>query len=162
MPFHRFQGFYFGPFMGLEKDMSEEEKNAELNAAIQTRLHQLNDIIGKHEAALKAMFIPEAVWFEYAQWSDQHNGGMEGWLIGIEKWQGSWRLCHARDYYTDGEMVDIKPLVDATIFDRRRALNKIDGLREKIIQHKTKLVPMLDQDIENALKSLEKYPKAAK
>ncbi len=163
MPFNRIGNFYIGQFTRLELNMTLDEENAELNSLLDARLSQLNAVIEEHESNLKAMMIPEPVWLEYQHYADDYDPQGTGWLIGIDKWQGTWRLCHARDnYIPTGEYSDIKPLVDASIFDRRRAIKKIDELRQKIVTDKKKLIPLLEKDIEVAAKALDNYPKRTK
>lgn len=117
-------------------------------------------IIEQHEAALKAMMIPEPVWMVYASECCEESPEGPAYLIGMDKWQGSWRLCHAIEYYCGPcERQDVKPLDDASILDRRRAILKIEALREKIIEAKEKLIPILEKALEAGAKSLENYPK---
>ena len=62
MPFNRINGFYTGKFTELESQtMTIDDRNDELNKALDTRLSQLNSAIEAHEKALKTMMIPRTV-----------------------------------------------------------------------------------------------------
>jgi hypothetical protein len=165
MPFNRIDGFYTGGFNSLEpRAMSIDDTNKELNAILDNRLAQLNSAIDAHEKALKAMMVPRDVWHIYHAEDDlDPSGEVRGeyqYLIGMIKWQGSWRLCHFADYEPGPGEWDWKPLVDSSIPDRLRAVPHLNELQAKIIEAKNKLIPELEAAIAALAKSLPNSEKS--
>jgi hypothetical protein len=164
MPFNRIGGFYIGRFTDQESQvMTLDEKNNELNEALDARLSQLNAAIEAHEKALKAMKIPRNVIHCYLSEDIlDHNGQGTGnsydYYIAMIKWQGSWRLCHDMSYSGDySSDFSWKPLVDCSIPDRLRAAPHLEELRKKIVEEKKKVIPELEAAIEGLAKSLEAF-----
>jgi hypothetical protein len=163
MPFNRINGFYAGRFTYLESQtMTIDDRNDELNEALDTRLSQLNAAIEAHEKALKAMKIPRTVIHCYLSKDIQdENGQATGncydYCIAMTKWQGTWRLCHDVMYSGDQSDFDWKPLVDCSIPDRLQAAPHLDELRDKIVEEKKKVIPELEAAIEGLAKSLETF-----
>ena len=62
MPFNRINGFYVGNWSFQEsKSMTLDERNDEVNKALESRFSQLNAALETHEAKLKAMMVPKNV-----------------------------------------------------------------------------------------------------
>lgn len=169
MPFNRIGGFYIGAFSLEESNhMTFEERNSELNQALENRLKQLNAAIDAHEKALKAMMIPRDTSFVYCREDEMDDNGQPSghwWdsMLGIIKLSGSWRLCHGTfDSRIHWEGVTWKPLVDSSVADRMSAICHLDKLREAVVKEKEQLVPELESALEVAVKGLENYPKASK
>ena len=145
--------------------MALDERNDEVNQALEARFSQLNAALEAHESKLKAMMVPKDAWVVYHSYEDQDpSSGMAAGeyqsLIGIIKLKGSWRLCHARHYEDYGHPDDEpewKPIVEASIEDRLRAAKHIDKLREAIVEAKEKLIPSVEEAIAALAKSLAGY-----
>jgi len=147
--------------------MTIDDQNDELNAALDTRLSQLNAAIEAHEKALKAMKIPRNVIHCYLSEDVlDHNGQVTGnsydFFVAMIKWQGSWRLCHDMRYSGDQSDFSWKPLVDCSIPDRLRAAPHLDELRTKIVEEKKKVIPELEAAIEGLAKSLDSFEEQPK
>ena len=68
------------------------------------------------------------------------------------KQKGGWRLCYCFHYESFGHPdreVRWKPLVDCSIEERIQATKHIDKLKGRIIDEKEKLMPELENAIEN-------------
>ena len=163
MPFNRIGSFYVGNFTTLDsRTMTIDDQNDELNEALGTRLSQLNAAIEAHEKALKGMTIPRDVWCHYdSEEITDDNGHSTGWsydhYIGMIKWQGTWRLCHASQDSHDQSDLSWKPLVDSSIPDRLRAAPHVLELRDKIVTDKKKVIPQIEAAIAGLAKSLETF-----
>lgn len=138
--------------------MTLEEQNQELNDAANARLSQLRTIIEAHEQALKEMGVFRDVWYCYdsepLDYRDPNEYRSYAYLIGMIKWRGEWRLCHDVQIDCEDE-TDWKPLADAAIALRMKAIQYIGNLRETIVEDKKKLNPLLDECIEKAAKLLK-------
>jgi hypothetical protein len=147
--------------------MTLDERNDEINKALEARFSQINSAIEAHEAKLKGMMVPRDVWVMYASCEDfdyqyQAAAGEYQSYIGLIKQKGAWRLCYANHYesYSGGypdEDLDWKPLVESSIEDRLKAAPHLDKLREAIVNSKEKLVPELEKAISTLAKSLDNY-----
>lgn len=163
MPFNRINGFYVGNWFYQEaKSMTLDERNDEVNKALESRFSQLNAALDAHEAKLKAMMVPKNVSVIYRSYTDddQEPGGEYQFCLGMIKLRGAWRLCHASHYYSynrPDEEPDWKPIVEASIEDRIRAAEYIEKLREAIVKDKEKLVPDVEKAIATLATSLEGY-----
>ncbi len=158
MPFNRIGGFYVGGCIGLEaQTMSIDDQNREVNEALDCRLSQLNAAIEAHEKALKAMTIARDVIHQYDEGYD-FDGTCMLYSIGMIKWRGTWRLCHDTAVAEEVEEDEYywKPLVDCSIADRLRAADPLDEFREKVVEAKKELIPV----VEAAIKTLVKSPEA--
>ena len=125
------------------KPSTPEDQNDELNEALNTRLSQLNAAIEAHEKALKAMAIPRNIHHRYSSEeirdeNYQATGGSYDYYIGMVKWQGTWRLCHAESDSRGHSDLDWKPLVDSSIPDRLRAAPHLFELRDEIVADEKK------------------------
>ena len=162
MPFNRIRGFYIGSLAPLEsKPMSIEEKNNALNETIKNSLDALNNIIQEHEKALRAMTILRDVSYTYKRWDiedEQGNptGHEEALLLGIRKWNGTWRLCHG--YYNDVQGTEWKPLADSSVVDRLAAVPHIEKLQQAIVDDKEKLDHEVTETLGSAIESMMNYP----
>ena len=142
--------------------MTLDERNEEVNQALESRFSQLNSTLEAHEAKLKGMMVPKSVWHMYKSYEDineqaGHSAGQYRFYLGMVKLRGAWRLCHAsqyEDYCGPQEEVDWKPIVEASIEDRIDAAAHIEKLREAIVEAKEKLVPELERAIAGLAKSL--------
>lgn len=143
--------------------MTLEERNDEVNRALEARFSQLNAALEEHEATLKSMMVPKNAWVMYASVENEDLRAGETYgeyqsYIGMIKLRGEWRLCHA-DHYFDycGPPEDIrwKPIVEASIEDRIKAAEHLDKLREAIVEAKEKLIPDVEKAIAILAKSLE-------
>jgi hypothetical protein len=166
MPFNRINGFYIGSgFCQESKTMTLDERNDEVNEALEARFSQLNAALESHEAKLKAMMVPKNVSVIYRSYDDDDlqarvNCGRYEFHIGMIKLRGAWRLCHANhycDYSNPDEDIDWKPIVEVSIEDRIGAAEHIGKLREAIVKEKEKLVPAVEKAIATLAKSLEVY-----
>ena len=166
MSFNRINGFYIGSWSCQEfKSMTLDERNDEVNGALESRFSQLNAALEAHEAKLKAMMVPKDAWVMYdsCENEDLRSGETRGQYqsyIGMIKLRGAWRLCHGDcyfDYCGPEEAIAWKPLVEASIEDRMNAAKHIDKLREAIVEGKEKLVPDVEKAISTLAKSLEGY-----
>ncbi len=164
MPFNRIGSFYVGNFTTLDsRTMTIDDQNDELNEALGTRLSQLNAAIEAHEKALKGMTIPRDVWCRYdsddiTDDNGQSTGRSYDYYVGMIKWQGAWRLCHAMNYSEDhASEFSWKPLVDSSIPDRLRAATHLLELRDKIVTDKKKVIPQIEAAIAGLAKSLETF-----
>ena len=163
MPFNRINGFYVGNWRCQEsKSMTLDERNDEVNKALESRFSQLNAVLETHEAKLKAMMVPKNVSVIYRSYADddQQPGGEYQFCLGMIKLRGAWRLCHASHYWSynrPDDEPDWKPIVEASIEDRVRAAEHIEKLREAIVNEKEKLVPDVEKAIATLAKSLERY-----
>lgn len=145
--------------------MTIDERNEEVNKALESRFSQLNAALEAHEAKLKAMMVPVDMWVMYHSysnddWRSRDIYGEYQFFIGMIKLKGGWRLCHAYhyfDYSGPEEDFDWKPLVEISVEDRIRATEHIDKLREAIVLKKEKLVPDIEKAIATLAKSLEGY-----
>ena len=144
--------------------MTLEERNDEVNKALEARFTQLNAALEAHEAKLKAMMVPKDTWFVYKSYADEDVPGQPRgeyqYCIGMIKLRGAWRLCHSYHYISYSwpeEDMDWKPLVEASIEDRIKAAEHIDKLREAIVEAKEKLVPDVERAIATLAKFLERY-----
>ena len=144
--------------------MTIDERNDEVNKALESRFSQLNAALEEHETRLKAMMVPkntEAVYRSYCE-EELDSGKSTGeytFYIGMIKLRGNWRLCHASHYLSysgwDSGDLDWKPIVEASIEDRINAAKHIDKLREAIVKVKEELVPDVEKAIEALATSLE-------
>jgi hypothetical protein len=164
--FNRINGFYVGSWLSQEsKTMTLDERNDEVNKALESRFSQLNAAFETHEAKLKAMMVPKnaSVMYHSEDDEDLRSGQTFGQYqshIGMIKLRGAWRLCHATHYESccgPEEGFDWKPLVEASIEDRIRAAEYIDKLREAILEEKENLIPEVEKAIATLAKSLERY-----
>ena len=146
--------------------MTLDERNDEVNKALEARFSQLNAALEAHETKLKAMMVPKNVSVMYDSYKDddlhvRQTLGQYQFYIGMIKLRGTWRLCHANHYesYCGGpdESIDWKPIVEASIEDRIKAAEHIEKLREAIVKEKEKLIPDVEKAIVNLAKSLEVY-----
>jgi len=149
--------------------MTLDERNDEVNKALENRFSQLNAALEAHETKLKAMMVPKDVWVMYDSGSvEDQSGNTVGEFslhIGMIKLRGAWRLCHTNHYFHYSgpeEDFDWKPLVEASIEDRLKAAEHIDKLREAIVEAKEKLVPDVEKAIATLAKSLERYEDGGK
>lgn len=185
-PFNRIRGFYLGHLGPMEENpvstdkkndplnefivpdvwevMTDEEKNDTINKNIKDRLDTLNLIIEQHEKALRAMTILRDASCVYKRIYDldengQHCLSEDLYLLGVVKWNGSWRLCHGRSNTADPEGdTHWKPLADSSVMERICAVKHFDKLLQAIIDDKAKLEPEIEQAITTALASLERFP----
>lgn len=141
--------------------MTLDDRNQEVNEALEVRFAQINSALEAHEAKLKAMMVPRNAWVMYESHDDEDEQcnplGQYQFYIGMIKHGGAWRLCHASHYESYcGWCDDIswKPIVEVTIEERIRASAHIDKLKEAIIQSKEKLVPDVEKAIETLSRSL--------
>lgn len=153
MPFHRFNGFYSGHFQPQGIIMSQDERNQEINDSLNVRLNQLNQLIEKREAALKSMMVArDTVLCIHSYQEENDEFGEYQQLLGMIKQKGGWRLCYSFHYenfgHPDREVL-WKPLVDCSIEERIHATKHIDKLKGRIIEEKEKLMPELENAIEN-------------
>jgi hypothetical protein len=164
--FNPINGFYVGNWLFQEsRSMTLDERNDEVNKALEARFSQLNAALEAHEAKLKAMMVPKNAQSMYCSEDneDLRSGqtcGQYQSYIGMIKLRGAWRLCHAKhyeDYCGLSEDIDWKPLVEASIEDRIKAAEHVDELRDAIVQEKEKLVPDVEKAIATLAKSLERY-----
>lgn len=145
--------------------MTLDERNDEVNQALEARFTQLNAALEAHESKLKAMMVPKDAWVIYFKYDDDdhqigHTVGQYQHLIGMIKLNGAWRLCHARhyeDYNHPDDEPAWKPIVEASIEDRLSAAKHIDKLREAIVEAKEKLIPSVEEAIAALAKSLASY-----
>jgi len=166
MPFNRINGFYIGNgFYQESKTMTLEDRNDEVNKALETRFSQLNAAFEAHEAKLKAMMVPRDVSVVYKQYADHPDnpGGEYKFFIGLIKLGGKWRLCYGSCHESwigdDDEGIDWKPIVDSSLEERMEAAEHLDKLREAIVMAKEKLVPVVENAIATLAKSLDDYGK---
>ncbi len=163
-PFNRIRGFFLGGDLHLESTMSLDDKNKQLNDAVNSRLSQLQAVIERHEQALKAMTIHRDTSCTYRtdELVDQENGlyACIYFRIGMVKYGGSWRLCHdvmeERSGPDDGP--EWRPLVDSPVQVRIEAIAHIDKLRAAIVAEKESLLPELEMAIAVAVNALDDYP----
>jgi hypothetical protein len=149
--------------------MTLDERNDEVNRALESRFSQLNAALEAHEAKLKAMMIPKDAWVVYKSYDDEDVPGQpkgeHQFCVGMIKLRGAWRLCHVHHYVSYSwpeEDFDWKPLVEASIEDRIKAAEHIDKLREAIVKEKEKLVPDVEKAIATLAKSLDEYRESGK
>jgi hypothetical protein len=142
--------------------MTLDERNDEVNKALENRFSQLNAALEAHEAKLKAMMVPVDTWVLYRS-DDEYDCGQvraeHEFYIGMIKLRGAWRLCHAYYYECSQppEGFDWKPLVESGVEDRINAAQHIGKLREAIVSKKEKLVPNVEKAIATLAMSLERY-----
>lgn len=109
----------------------------------------LNAQITAAEAKLKSLKPLGDTWVTYDFCRDED--GFKSWeLIGLQKFEGKWRLMHAtdhdgRDY--DESLSDLKPLVECPVPVRVKAAKKIRELHEKIVADKEAFIPELQEVI---------------
>lgn len=153
MPFHRFNGFYSGHFQPQGELMSQDERNQEVNDSLNVRLGQLNLLIDKKEAELKSMMVARDTVLCFHDYQDENDDrGEHQHLLGMIKQKGGWRLCYCFHYESFGHPdreVRWKPLVDCSIEERIQATKHIEKLKGRIIDEKEKLMPELENAIEN-------------
>jgi hypothetical protein len=146
--------------------MTLDERNDEVNKALEARFSQLNAALEAHEAKLKAMMVPSDTWVTYRSYDDGDNynnpTGEYQFYIGMVKLRGAWRLCLRKAYecWIDDERSsygEIRPVVEASVEERIEVAQHIDKLREAIVQTKEKLVPDVEKAIATLAKSLEVY-----
>lgn len=142
--------------------MTLDERNDEVNKALETRFSQLNAALEAHETKLKAMMVPKNVSVIYRSYTDddQQPEGEFQFCLGMIKLRGTWRLCHASHYWSysrPDDEPDWKPIVEASIEDRIKAADHIEKLREALVKEKEKLVPDVEKAIATLAKSLERY-----
>jgi hypothetical protein len=150
--------------------MTLDERNEEVNKALENRFSQLNAALEAHEAKLKAMMVPKDAQVMYRSYDDEdlrsgQTSGQYQFYIGMIKLRGAWRLCHANHYESwsgPEDDIDWKPLVEASIEDRIKAAEHIDKLRDAIVEAKEKLVPDVEKAIATLAKSLERYEESGK
>ena len=142
--------------------MTIDERNLEINKALESRFTQLNSAIEAHEQKLKEMMVPKDIFFIYDSYQeeDPQSGqpfGEHQSFIGLIKLRSAWRLCHADHYlsYQHPEPdVDWKPLVEASFEVRIEACKHIEKLRETIVQTKESLAPEVEKVIALLAQSL--------
>jgi len=157
VPFNRINGFYVGNWSLKEAThMTLDERNDEVNAALEARFSQLSAAITAQEAKLKSMGVFRDASLVYAGDADfdpdaGFQTGQHQFLIGMIKLQGEWRLCHGYQYEDErGEVVaepDWKPLVEASIDERFDAIEFIDDLRTAIVESKEQLIPSVERAV---------------
>lgn len=143
--------------------MTLDERNQEINKALESRFSQLNSAIEAHEKKFKAMMVPKDTWIIYDPYQDTDSITGQAWgehqpHLGMIKLHGAWRLCYAEHYVSyqhDEPEVDWKPLVEASIEIRIEATKQIEALREAIVKGKEDLAPEVEQAIATLTKSLK-------
>jgi hypothetical protein len=160
--FNRINGFYVGRWFCQEiESMTLEERNQEINKALETRFNQLNSAIEAHETKLVKMMVTRDAWVEYHSCEDNPDNpsGAYKYYLGMIKERGAWRLCHGHAYESyigdrPDEGIDWKPLVDESVETRIKSAAHIDKLRAAIVESKERLVPELEDAIQTLAKSL--------
>jgi len=110
--------------------MSQDERNQEVNDSLDVRLGQLNLLIDKKEAELKSMMVARDTVLCFHDYQDENDDrGEHQHLLGMIKQKGGWRLCYCFHYESFGHP------------DRK--------LKGRIIDEKEKLMPELENAIEN-------------
>jgi hypothetical protein len=128
-----------------------DQRNQIAEIALSVKYDALNQLIAQAEKHLKDMKPPHDVWTTYDKYFDEYVGFHTWHLIGLSKYQGAWRLCHAHDgdMNHDG-LWSLQPLVECPIEVRLQSVKHISELQEKIVKAKEEYVPRVDE----ALKEL--------
>ncbi len=129
--------------------LSERDRLAD--EALSTRYDALNMTFTTAEQHLKALKPLHPVWLQYEL--ELFDGG-NCELLGLCKYQGKWRLCHAMDHDSaaGGLVEEIKPIVECAVDVRVRAAKVVRKLREKIVKSKEEYIPQVDAAIEELSK----------
>ena len=144
-----------------------EDENQALNQQLDERLKKLNAVIDAHEQALKAMMVPRDVWLVYHSEQLTDDQGQESYksleyLLGMVKWNGTWRLSSCVFNSPSHAEFKWKPLVDSSIPERLRAVGHLEKLRAEVVKEKEKLIPELDAAVLTAANALDGYGKSQK
>ncbi len=124
-----------------------EERNRQAEQALASRYDALNQAFVEAEQLLKSLKPLHPVWIDYNR--DSSDGQPDRWeVLGLNKYQGKWRLCHA----TDNELNeygcnDIKPIVECPVDVRVRAAKVVRQLHEKVVKSKEEYLPQVDEAI---------------
>lgn len=143
--------------------MTLDERNDEVNKALESRFNQLNAALEKHEAWLKGMMVPKDAWVMCDSYADEdvRSGDVYGehqTYIGMIKLRGQWRLCHANHYESYSglpEEISWKPIVEASIEERISAAEHIEKLRHAVVKVKEELVPEVEKAIQKLVEPLD-------
>lgn len=143
--------------------MTIDERNDEVNQALETRFSQLNAAIDAHESLLKKMMVPRDVSVMYdsvGNFNDEYGQvtGEYQYFLGLVKRNGEWRLCHDVSYfsYSGPEPgFEWKPLVEESVEHRIKAASHLDKLKEAVVNSKEKLVPELEKAIQTLATTLD-------
>lgn len=123
--------------------MTPTEKNKQIDTRLQEAFYSLSEIIRDVEESVLSMKVMRHVEYEYAA---------DGRWIGVTKFNGAWRLCHATSGLMGGDdeegyVLDWKPLCDVAAIDRIEALKHIESLREVIVESKEDLLVKIEEAI---------------
>ena len=107
-----------------------DERNRQADQTLTSRYDALNQAFVEAEKRLKALKPLHPVWLDYGH--VRCEGEPEWWeLLGLTKYQGKWRLCHASDHeMNDYGFDNIKPVVECAVDVRVRAAKAVRQLHE--------------------------------
>jgi hypothetical protein len=141
------------------KKRSLEERNEHADAELSTRYEQINQLLAEAEKRLKRLKPPQEVWIAYnmKQVNPDNPGSPECWeLIGLCRYAGTVRLCHATDW-DEGDIANIRPVVECPAEVRVKAANLIGKLRIKFVKMKEEFIPQVDDAINVLTSALAKF-----
>jgi hypothetical protein len=123
------------------------ERDQQANQALSTRYDALNLLFNATEQHLKALKPLHGVWVDYNHQS--YDGQPGEWeLLGLDKHQGKWRLCHGTDHdLNDYGVLNEQPIVECPVDVRVRAVKVVRQLQEKIVKSKEEYIPTVDEAI---------------
>ncbi len=132
------------------------ERNQKADLVLATRYDALNQSFSEVERILKALKPVHAVWVDYNH-STQDGTQPDQWeLLGLEKFQTHWRLCHAvGNDFGDFGAENIKPIVECPIEQRVRAARMVNDLHEAIVKSKEDYVAKVDDAIKELQSLIE-------
>jgi hypothetical protein len=117
----------------------------------------LNRVFTEAEMHLNMLKPLHPVWVSYGHQSC--DGQPDQWeLLGIDKHQCKWRLCHAYDHELndDGPLYEFKPIVECPVDVRVRAAKVVRRLHERIVRSKEEYIPQVDEAIKEFTLSKDK------
>ncbi|HEX4145278.1 MAG TPA: hypothetical protein VHY91_17355 [Pirellulales bacterium] len=164
MPFNRINGFYAGgadAFQTENMTVTLDERNDEVNQALDARFAQLKDVWDRHAEALKAMRPVESVSCIYLEEFDDEDNPHVLYYYHFGFWRGvggAWVIYHGTsDSYDERAGIEWQPIHETSARNRVKAAHYIDKLREAIIKSKEKFIGDMDAAIATLAKGLDSY-----
>lgn len=137
-----------------------EERNKKAADCLSPRYNLLNAKWELAEKKLKAMQAPRHVWIVYHSEPGDPGKPDEYQVndcLGLVRYRGEWRLCHASYIDSDGTPTDWKPIIECSGEERVAAAGFVLKLREEVVCSAEKFVARVDRAIELLTEALNEF-----
>ena len=123
-----------------------EERDAIANLALEPQYDALNQLYNQIEGTFRGLKPIQPTWVHYNEIVSDDNTRVDYELLGMAKYQGKVRLCHATDCDRnfEGDVYDLKPIVECPIAVRVAAVAHVRRLHERIVKSKEDFIPKVD------------------